>query len=450
MDKVKSSARRAMRKWYDSRLAVIFESILIGFAVGFVVVFFRYVLSRADLLREQIYAALRNAPWRLLAAWALALVLTGLFLGWAAKKRPMIKGSGIPQIKGILLRAMTLEWMPELPLKIITGILGLGCGLSLGREGPSIQIGAYVAQGVLTVARRPHRERKILITSASAAGIAAAFNAPLAGVLFVLEELQSSFSPLFIACAMGASMAADGVAGHFFGLRPVFDFKNITVLPLSAIHYVLLLGVLCGLLGGLFKRILYLFQDIYDRLRIPQTIRPVLPLLLSIPVGLYLSDISGGGHSLIESLSREHRTLHIVPVLLAAKMLFTAVCYGSGTSGGIFLPLLAAGALAGDGLGLLLWSTGLSGETQILNFIILGMAAFFTGVVKAPVTGMILILEMSGNFNHLGSLVLVCLSAFVTTELIASPPVYTVLLERMLKNKTRASHKTGGLDTPPE
>jgi H+/Cl- antiporter ClcA len=442
--------QRAMRKWYDSRLAVIFESILIGFAAGFVVVFFRYTLGRADILREALYAALRHAPWRLIAAWALALTLIGLFLGWAAKKRPMIKGSGIPQIKGALLRAMTLEWMPELPLKIITGILGMGCGLSLGREGPSIQIGAYVAQGVLTVARRPHRERKILLTSASAAGIAAAFNAPLAGVLFVLEELQSSFSPLFIACAMGASMAADGVAGHFFGLKPMFDFRNITVLPLSAVHYVVLLGVLSGLLGGLFKRILYLFQDIYDRLRIPQTIRPVLPLLLSIPVGLYLSGIAGGGHSLIESLSRELRPLTTVLALLSAKILFTAICYGSGTSGGIFLPLLAAGALTGSALGLLLASAGLVSEPQILNFLILGMAAFFTGVVKAPVTGMILILEMSGNFNHLGSLVLVCLTAFVTTELIASPPVYAVLLERMLKNKTRAPHQASNLDTPPE
>jgi H+/Cl- antiporter ClcA len=442
--------QRAMRKWYDSRLAVVFESILIGFIVGFVVVFFRYVLSEAESLRARVYAALAEVSGVWLALWIFALILTGLFLGWAAKTRPMIKGSGIPQIKGALLRAMTLDWMPELPLKIITGILGIGCGLSLGREGPSIQIGAYVGQGVLSVARRSHRERKILVTSASAAGIAAAFNAPLAGVLFVLEELQTSFSPLFIACAMGASMAADGVAGHFFGLKPVFDFRDITVLPLSAIHYVVLLGILCGLLGGLFKRILYLFQDLYERLRIPLILRPVLPLLISVPVGFFLFDISGGGHELIESLSRNNRTPGFIAFLLAAKILFTAVCYGSGTSGGIFLPLLAAGALTGDGLGLLLSAAGFTSPEQILNFIILGMAAFFTGVVKAPVTGMILILEMSGNFNHLGSLVLVCLTAFVTTELIASRPVYTVLLERMLKSKTHKHHYADNLDTPPE
>ncbi|MDR1626191.1 MAG: ClC family H(+)/Cl(-) exchange transporter [Spirochaetia bacterium] len=438
MDKAKSPVQRAMRRWYDSRLAVIFESILIGFIVGFVVVLFRYALGEAESLRARLYAAPAGLSGLWLAAWIFALVLAGLFLGWAAKARPMIRGSGIPQIKGSLLRAMALDWMPELPLKIITGILGIGCGLSLGREGPSIQIGAYVGQGVLSLARRPHRERKILVTSASAAGLAAAFNAPLAGVLFVLEELQSSFSPLFIACAMGASMAADGVAGHFFGLKPVFDFRNITELPLSTVPCVILLGILCGLLGDIFKRVLYLFQDAYERLRIPRMPRPVLPLLLSVPVCFYLFDISGGGHGLIESLARDHRTMRAVLMLLAAKILFTAVCYGSGTSGGIFLPLLAAGALAGDALGLFLSAAGLASEGQILNFIILGMAAFFTGVVNAPVTGMILILEMSGNLNHLGSLVLACLSAFVTTQLIASRPVYTVLLERMLRNKTPA------------
>jgi H+/Cl- antiporter ClcA len=449
MTKVKSPMQRALRKWYDSRLAVIFESIFIGFIVGFVVVFFRYILNEAGFLRAALYAALAELSGLWIAAWVLALICVGLFLGWAAKARPMIRGSGIPQIKGALLRQMTLNWMPELPLKIITGMLGIGCGLSLGREGPSIQIGAYTGMGVLSIARRPHRERKILVTSASAAGLAAAFNAPLAGVLFVLEELQTSFSPLFIACAMGASMAADGVAGHFFGLKPVFDFKNITVLPLNAIPYVVLLGILCGLTGDLFKRILCLFQDIYEWLRVPRIVRPVFPLLLSVPIGFFLFDISGGGHALIESLAGSHKTLKCIAFLLAAKMLFTAVCYGSGTSGGIFLPLLAVGALAGNGLGIVLSAAGFTSEGQILNFIILGMAAFFTGVVKAPVTGMILILEMSGNFNHLGSLVLVCLTAFVTTEMIASRPIYDVLLERLLKGKTRAPHKTGSLDTPP-
>jgi H+/Cl- antiporter ClcA len=344
---------------------------------------------------------------------------------------------------------MTFDWLPELPLKLITSILSLAAGLSLGREGPSIQIGSYTGMGVLSIFRRPYSERKYLITAAAAAGVAAAFNAPLAGVRFVLEELQSAnaFSPLLIACSMGASMAADAVSGYFFGLHPVFDFHYISVLPLPDMPWVILLGIICALLGDLFKRALYGSLNLYDRMRIPQTLRPILPLLVSVPLGFFFFDITGGGHGLIESLAVHDRSLAAIVLLLGGKLLFTALCYGSGVSGGIFLPLLACGALAGDGLGILLSSLGLVTEGQHLNFMILGMAAFFTGAIKAPVTGIVLILEMSGNFNHLGGLVLVSLSAFVCSELIASRPVYAVLLERILGSKKplHARSASGGI-----
>jgi H+/Cl- antiporter ClcA len=422
---------------YRSHLAVVIESIVIGFVVGFIIVVFRVSLEKADKLRRGFYAFLATAPVYWIAGWALVLSLVGVFLGWIAKKRPMIRGSGIPQIKGYLIREMSMEWMPELPLKLITGIIGLGAGLSLGREGPSILIGAYVGLAVLTLFRRPYAERKSLVTAAAAAGMAAAFNAPLAGVLFAIEEMQCGFSPLNIACAMGASMAADAVAGLFFGLGPVFDFHSVPLLDLSAFPWVVLLGMFCGLLGDLFKRSLYGSLNLYDRFRIPQVLRPVLPLLVSIPLGLYFYDITGGGHNLIESLSREQPLPAMVALLFFGKLLFTALCYGSGTSGGIFLPFLSCGALIGTAMGIMLGMMGFDDSSYNLNFMILGMAGFFTAVVRAPVTGIILILEMSGNFNHLGNLVLVTLSAYVTTELIASRPVYAVLLERILAAKRK-------------
>jgi H+/Cl- antiporter ClcA len=418
-------------------LALVLESILIGLLTGLVVALFRELLSRADDMRRSLYSFLASCPWQGILLWCLALIPAGMFLGFCAKKNPMIRGSGIPQVKGAINRLCTLNWQPELPLKFITGVLGLGLGLSLGREGPSIQIGAYIGKSVLTVFRRPCRERKYLITAASAAGVAAAFNAPLAGVMFVLEELHSGFSPGIIACAMGAAIAADAVAGYFFGIRPVFDFRHINALPLRTFHWIIMLGVICGLLGDVFKRSLYLSQDMYAQFRVPQTFRPVLPLLLSVPLGFYMFDVTGGGHALIESLSHTNRALNMVIVLLAAKIIFTAFCYGSGTSGGIFLPLLACGALAGHALGLTLHQYGLISQAQNLNFMILGMAGFFTGAVGAPVTGIVLILEMSGSFNHLSSLVAVCLSSFVTGLVINSRPVYEALLARFLKSLPR-------------
>lgn len=413
------------------------ESLVIGVAAGLPVVFFRYLLARAEALRLHIYGALRGLPvfWTLL--WSLALALTGLFLGWAAKKRPMIRGSGIPQIKGALLGRLTLDWLPELPLKLVTGILGLGAGLSLGREGPSIQIGAYAGKGILSVFRRPGREGQFLLAGASAAGLAAAFNAPLAGALFVLEEFRLPFSPLSVACVMGASAAAAGTAGFFLGFQPVFYFQQGIRFSPRLFPWAALLGILCGLLGDVFKRGIYRALKLYERSRIPPVLRPAVPLLVSVPLGFLLFDVTGGGHGLIESLAAVERSLTLVLLLLAGKMLFTALCYGSGTSGGIFLPLLACGALTGAGLGKLLVFSGVILPAQNVSFVILGMAAFFSGVVMAPVTGAVLVLEMSGSFDHLWGLVLVSLSAFVTAELIASRPIYAVLLERMLP---RGSH----------
>jgi H+/Cl- antiporter ClcA len=427
-----------LRRWYASRLAVIIESILIGIVTGFLIVLFRTLLSRGDALRQMVYSRLALMSWHWTFLWCLALVAAGLFLGFCSKKFPMIRGSGIPQIKGALSRLCSLNWVPELPLKCITGVLGLGLGLSLGREGPSIQMGAYVGKGVLSVFRRPHRERKSLITAASAAGVAAAFNAPLAGVLFALEELQAGFSPAIIACCMGSAMAADLVAGWFFGLHPVFDFQYVQVLPIKYFYWIILLGVLCGLLGDIFKRSLYMSQDMYARLRVPEVVRPVIALLISVPLGFYFFDITGGGHGLIESLADGSRSLELILLLLAGKIIFTAICYGTGTSGGIFLPLLACGALTGDALGLFLNRMGFLAEGHNLNLMIMGMAAFFTGAVGAPVTGIVLILEMSGNFNHLGGLVLACLSAFVTSLVINSRPVYEALLARFLRSISRS------------
>lgn len=420
-----------MHRGYGSRLALILESILIGFMVGLIVVFFRYLLSQTDTLRQGIYKVPHSRMYWL--GWSATLALIGLFLGWAAKVWPLIKGSGIPQIKGALAGSLPLNYR-ELPVKLLTGLLGLGAGLSLGREGPSVQIGAYVGKGVLSIFPKSEQEQHWLIASGSAAGVAAAFNAPLAGVVFVLEELQASFSPLFLACAMGASMTADAVAGSFFGWGPVFDFRYIAVLSLKDIPWVMILGVSCGLLGDLFKRGLYWVLTGYDRCRIPQIIRPVIPLLVSVPLGLLWFDVLGGGHDLIESLAHGERTFGVLALflLLGGKILFTLLSYGSGTAGGIFLPLLVCGAITGDLLGLCLWQSGYIAEGQNLNFIILGMAAFFTSVVKAPITGIVLILEMSANFNHLGNLVLACLCALITSELIASRPVYVVLLERIL------------------
>lgn len=430
--------RALLRRWYFSRIGLVAESALIGLASGLVVSFFRMALVQADGFRLNWYQRLSNAiinmQWYPIGLEVLAFIILGLFLGWMSLWRPMARGSGIPQLKGYFEGHLTFRWFSELIVKITSGVLGIGAGLSLGREGPSVQIGSYVGMGILSRSERSAVEKKFLITAGASAGLAAAFNAPLAGVLFALEELHRVFSPLLLTCTLAASMTADMVAGYFFGMHPVFNFRAIKLLPINLYPWVIVLGVVSALGADLFKRALYGFQDFYKHVPVPRCMWPILPLLVSIPLGLYLFDVTGGGHPLIESLTVTQRTLSMLALLFFIKLVFTALSYGAGTAGGIFLPLLVCGALLGTFTGQALSVLGYIDQLYILNFLILGMAAFFTAVVKAPVTGAVLILEMSGNFNHFGGLMLVCLVAYVTSDIIVSQPVYDVLLARLLSS----------------
>lgn len=431
-----SKPRRFLKRWYFSRIGLVTESVFIGLVAGLVVSFFRWALVQADSLRLAWYQGLcshvQQGRWVTLVVQICAFVILGLFLGWLSLKRPNARGSGIPQLKGYFEGRLSFRWFSELPIKIASGILGIGSGLSLGREGPSVQIGSYVGMGILSRSERPETEKKYLITAGASAGLAAAFNAPLAGVLFALEELHRVFSPLLLTCTLSASMAADMVASSFFGMQPVFNFRAIKLIPLKYYPWIILLGIISALGAELFKRVLYGFQDLYKKLPIPRVFWPVVPLIASIPLGMYLFEVTGGGHPLIESLTTDNRAMEILAILFFTKLIFTALSYGAGTAGGIFLPLLVCGALLGTFIGQVLVFLGYLDALYLLNFLILGMAAFFTAVVKAPVTGSVLILEMSGNINHFTGLMLVCLVAYVTSDIIISEPVYDVLLRRLL------------------
>jgi H+/Cl- antiporter ClcA len=428
-----------VRNWYHTHVTLILESILIGFITGLVIAGFRYILSKTDMLRGQLYKTLVKSEvsvnWLIL--WVIVLVMAGFFLGWAGKVRPMIKGGGIPQIKSPQFRSRPFDWLIDLPLKFFMTVLGLSTGLSLGKCGPAVQIGAYIGKGVHSIFPRPgDSERDALISSAAAAGFAAVFNTPMSGILFAIEEFRIPLSPMFLVCIMSASTAADLTAAYYLKSSPLFDFTHISALPVQLIPWIILLGVASAFVGDIFKRSLYLSINLYDRFHIPPLFRPFIPLVVSVPLGLFVFDITGGGYELIVSLTRTDRTLIGICFLLIGKILFTALSVGSGIAGGIFFPILACGALAGNCLGKLLWTFEMITNEQVLSFVVLGIAAFFTSVMKSPLTAMILILEMSGTVNHLGTLVPVCLTSFIVSELIGSRSINEVLLERMLRQNS--------------
>ncbi|OPJ64427.1 ClC family H(+)/Cl(-) exchange transporter [Clostridium oryzae] len=422
--------------WSSLKLKLVIEGIAVGLITGLIVVLYRFLLEKSVIFIDNIYIALKSQYW-LIPLWVFVLVLIGYGVGRLVKNEPMISGSGIPQVEGVLTRKLEMVWWKVILGKFFGGVLTIGSGLSLGREGPSVQLGAAVGQGFGKIFRRIKLEEKFLITSGASAGLSAAFNAPLAGAMFSLEEVHKNFSPLVLLSSLSAALTANFVSSEFLGLKPVFDFKNVSVLPLQYYLYIIVLGIIIGGLGVLFNKALLGTQTIYAKQKwLNQQFRIIVPLLCSVALGFTLPQVLGGGHELIGSLIKANFTIKFLIILLVIKFLFTMVSYGSGAPGGIFLPLLAIGALIGNIYGNVLIDIFHFDNSYLSNFIILAMAGYFTAVVRAPITGSILITEMTGSLSHLMSLALVSIVAYIVADLLGEGPIYESLLNRFLNRNT--------------
>lgn len=421
-------------------LRLLLEGLAVGLGAGISISVFRYLLAGSEILRPVIYHNLREAladgQWQWLALYILSFIIIAYLLKLIVAREPMCTGSGIPQIKGILQGDMSMRWFSVLWSKIIGGVLAIGAGMSLGREGPSVQIGACVGQGLSQTSRRTGFESRILMTAGAGAGLAAAFNAPLAGVIFGLEEMQKTISPALLLTGITASITAATVTEVVFGISPVFSMGYLLPLPLNLFDVLVAAGIVIGLLGRLFNIALAYSLNTYSRLGLSGMKKPLVPLALAGILGFVLPEILGGGNLLVDSLVVTDYTIGFLCLLFVGKFLFTMICFGSGVPGGIFLPMLVLGAAGGAVLAKLLVLAGLLPAMYYADIIVFGMAAYFSSVVKSPVTGSILILEMTGSFQHMLALLVVSLTAYVISDLTGGRPVYDELLDRALgKNK---------------
>lgn len=418
----------------NMKFRLIIQGIIIGLITGGVIVLNRLGINKLYSVFIKFYAwgnkGIVNA---ILVIIALALI--GLLVGLMVKREGMISGSGIPQVKGRVINKLKMNWLRILIYKFLGGLLALSAGLSLGREGPSVQIGASIGEGVAekTYKKMPVK-KEFLITAGASAGLSAAFNSPLSGIIFALEEIHRNFSPLVLLPAMAAAISADFISKNFLGMEPALNFSEMNAIPLKYYWILIILGVFTGILGVLFSKGIYLFQDIYSKLKkVPQEVKVMIPFVITAIVGLIVPMLLGGGHELILELTEGGQSILFLIIIYILKFLLLLVCFGSGVPGGIFLPMLLLGAIIGDVFGVL--SIELLGVNSsfIINFIALGMAGYFVSVVKAPVTGIVLIMEMTGSFSHLLSLSVVVIISFITSELLRNEPIYEVLLERLLK-----------------
>lgn len=206
------------------------------------------------------------------------------------------------------------------------------------------------------------------MTCGASAGLAAAFNAPFAGVLFSLEELHKNFSTDVLLSAMSASITADFISRYVFGLKPVFDFSAAQMMPLQNYWMVLILGILLGLVGTLYNFCVAKSQDLYSKIG-SQFIRTAIPFLLAGACLLVYPLVLGGGHNLIELVSQD-MAIQSLLLLFCLKFLFSMISFGSGVPGGIFLPLLVLGAISGSTFSEVLGLCGIENPCKILSFLV--------------------------------------------------------------------------------
>lgn len=421
---------------------ITFKGILVGFIVGLLAVLYRMGIELGAETAVKIYSYLRLHPVYI-ALWSMLILGAGVLIGWLVKLEPMSSGSGIPQTEGVLLYGLKMKWYTILFVRYLGGILCSVFGLSLGREGPSIQIGAAGGQLVANRISGSHLEDKYLITGGAAAGLSAAFNAPLSGIVFALEEIHRSFSPLILLAATTASLTADLVSKNFFGLKPVLNFTATPQLPIRLYLWLLPIGIISGLIGTMMNRLLLSVQLLYRR--IPAMVRPCIALLIALPCGIFLPEILGGGQNLIRISESAGRGIGMLFLFLLMKMVFTGTSFGSGVPGGIFLPILSVGALTGGILGVVATYLGMPSQ-YIADFAVCAMTGVLSASVKAPVTSILLTFEMSGSLIHLLPVAACSFIALLISDVLKTQPIYEALLERFVENtgsKTVMEEKGG-------
>lgn len=433
LKKTETTFRRLKNKRLNSFVYVA-EGILVGIAAGLLAVFYRYLLTIAEKFVFWVNS-FDHENGVYFIGWMVVLAIIGYVVGRITKWEPMISGSGIPQVTGEMRGYLNCNWIRIIIGKITGGSLAVAGGLSLGREGPSIQLGAMAAKAISKLLKNSKTAEKTLISCGAGAGLAAAFNAPLAGVMFILEEIHHTFDGVVLVVGMIAAVTADYISKYFFGQSTVFQYESSTF-PLHYYWLLIILGIIVGVLGVGYNIIMIKGQEIFGKMnKVPQEVRIVIPFLLAGICGYFLPQILTSGHIMVELLMEQKATVSFLLILLVAKFLFSVICFGSGAPGGIFFPLLILGSYIGAIYGNLCIQWFHLDSDLWHNFIMLGMAGFFAAIVRAPLTGIVLIAEMTGSMNRMLDLVVVSIIAYVVANLMDNPPIYSSLLERILKKK---------------
>lgn len=426
--------RRRRKKLFrlGNWLLFLSEGAAIGLCVGVTISAFRLVHDWGFPLLLEWFAS-AGEHWWVVPLWGLALVAVARVLGGLVRAVPLISGSGIPQTELVVtgrLHLSRLDWLKVLGAKFTGSTLSSMGGLSLGREGPCIQMGAAVASLVSALWEHFSFAGHAHVAAGAAAGMAAAFGAPWAGLLFVFEEMNSRFTRGGFLLTLAAAMSAQAVAQYGFGFGQIFPFQDFREPDWTRIWTVAALGVLLGGLGVAYNKALLLIKNGEARFSpLPQRWRILPQLMAAWILAFAYPMVLGGGDSLVHTLGTGAGSFALTALLglCCLKVLFSLFSYTGNVPGGILMPMLCIGAILGGLAGQGLLSLGVIPPDRTGSFVVFGMIGFFTAMVRAPLTGIALVLEMTGSIACLPGALIVGFLASYTATALKCPPIYDSL-----------------------
>ncbi len=424
-------------------LVALIAGVLTGVAGGL----FRLALVEADKIRLSVLAFSHQYPYW---GWLFPVLGAAICVGLArflVRFQPLAGGSGVQHVEAV----MRGEDVPAPPgamlVKFVGGLLAIGAGMALGREGPTVQMGSIIGSWSGRLLHLSAEDISSLRAATAGAGLGVAFNAPLGGTLFVFEEVARVFRARLAIITLIACGVAMAVAQQILGNPIDFTVKPLDIPGFWTLVPYLGLGLILGALSVAYNRLIVTGLDMFEKFTaLPVEVRAALIGAVVGAIAWFEPRLVGGGEFVGQQILIGGLSLTTLTVIFVVRWFLGPFCYSAGTPGGLFAPLLVIGAAFGLLYATLLQTLLPGLGLQLTGFAIVGMTAFFVGVVRAPFTGIVLVAELTATTSLLVPMLIATFGAMLAATLLGSEPIYDTLRLRMLRkmSKPAAPRPVGG------
>jgi H+/Cl- antiporter ClcA len=406
-------------------VAFLIRAMGVGLFSGLLVTLYRYVLMVVENFRQHMTFGI---------GVIIGIPLVTFILGKIMKHHAYVRGGGVAVVKGLIKGTISSHWANDVIFKFISGIFSLLAGLSMGIEGPAVQLGAQMAEGVVGE-ENSEEERKYLITAGGAAGFAAAFGAPFSAAIFAIEEFGKKISEKILVAIFVAATIGGVIAKIVFPEKYFFHPEIKSEFPISSYLLIVILGFVIVCIGKLYIIISDKFSDFHTKINIPMEWKPLLPVIVGVIATFFLYEITGGGHHMSETVLKENLTLKLLLVLLVLKFLFSLFCSSSGIPGGVFIPIISIGLIAGKIFGII--SVELFGLPMYLEnyFAVAGFVAALTTLIRIPLTSLALSVETTGTLDLLIPAFIAATSAHIFARIFKIESIYDTGYKKLMGTK---------------